>query len=430
MSKKKRKEIGWIEIFYGDFWAKRKKLIIAGFFIPLFFSFFLYVEFSFLLSWIRGIPFNLETLFHETMAKIGYDKFLILFLILLGFSIFYFLYTASIFRFIESLLRKTWREIFQEKKKDPRLVLVKNILISSLVLSRRLFRWLILTMFFVIAFVLGILLSYLFYVYLDLFSIPSIIHFVSFLPFVGDTLTKIATYMVETLGTHAIEAFRNIPPVFAFLLFAILIFLMFPTFDLVETRLLRKRRGNIGQILKNGFRLTTLNLNLLNKLGDFFHRTFLCLFTDQATISIDIPIVNDRNLDIAMHTILSTNQRCYVVRLPAFSSKLVSEFEKLPKLWQEEVKKIFETELEKSAFLRILAKTTEEKRQKVGEGVRRGLGECVPQWMTFAIGENGCIAYAMISVPPPTYMTRMITLLWCNDPGIKERIVDEIEKLE
>lgn len=135
MSKKKQKEIGWIELFYGDFWAKRKKLIIAGFFIPLFVCFFIHIEFSLLIYWLRDIPFNRETLFHGTLAKIGHTNFLILSLILLGFSIFYLAYATSFQRVIESPLRETCREVFKEKKMNPRLVLVKNIAISTLLFA-------------------------------------------------------------------------------------------------------------------------------------------------------------------------------------------------------------------------------------------------------------------------------------------------------
>jgi len=430
MPKKKRKEIGWIEIFYGDFWAKRKKMIIAGFFIPLFFCFFIHLQFSLLSYWTRDVDFNLATSFHETMAKVGYDKFLILSLIFGGFSIFYLVYSTSLRRIFESPLRETWREIFEEKKQNPRLVLVKNIIISILLFGGKGLRWFIISVLYVVfAFIPGLLLGYLVYVYLDLFSIPSIINFVSVLPGIGDTLQKIASYVAEILGTYAGSAFQNIPPICILLLLAIPIFLTFPVFDRIETRVLRKRRGNIWQILKNGIKLTIFSLNFPQKVANFLYVTFLCLFTDQSTVSFDIPVVNDRNVDTAMHRILGTNQPCYVVRVPIMDApKLVSEIEKLPKSWQKEIEGTFKKEIEKSRLLRFFM----QERVSLGmrRGLKRGFGELVYQRMTFAMGKNGCIAYASISVPPPTHMTRKVTLLWCSDPGIKERIVDEIERLE
>lgn len=216
------------------------------------------------------------------------------------------------------------------------------------------------------------------------------------------------------------------------LLVTIPIFLMFPVFDRIETRVLRKQRGNFSQILKNGFGLTIFNLNFIGKVSNFLHRTFLCLFTDQSTVSIDIPVVNDRNVDTAIFNILSTNQRCYVVRVPNFGSpQFFSEIEKLPKPWQEEIWKTFEKESEKSRWLRFFVGMMKEKRARLRmEKLRKSALRRAPQWMIFAISENECIVYAFIEVPPPTYMTRIIRRLWCSDPNVKERIIDEIEILE
>ena len=431
MSKKKRKEIGWIEIFYGDFWAKRKKLIIAGLFIPFFFSFFIYLEFSLLLDMMRDTPFNLETLFYEAMARIGYYNFLILSLIVVGVSILCLVYFTSFIRFFESPLKKTCREILKEKKANPRLVLVRNISMSVLLFSKKVMYWFVFGTAAAIALVPGIILGYLIYVYFDLFSVPSIIKFVSFLPGIGENLQKIATFISETFGTHASTVFYNIPQIYWPLIFAIPVFLMLPIFDRIETRLRTKQRGNIGQILKNGFTLNLLSLNLLSKLSNFLYTTFLCLFTDQSTISIDVPVINDRNIDQAMNTILGTNQRCYVVRLPMMGAEFISEIERLPKLWQEEIKKTFEGLIDESRLLKFLAGMVKEKRtREIMQRPQRRLLRLGTLWITFAIAENECISYAMFKVPPPTYMTRMIMLLWCNDPGIKERIVEEIERLE
>ena len=430
MSKEKRKDSGWIETIYGDFWAKRKKLIIAGFVFPLIFCFLLYLEFSLVLSWMQNTPFNLEALFRSTMERIGYDIFLILFFPLLGFSIVFWFSVRSFLGFFELPLTRTWREVFKEEKKSPRFVLVKNIVISLLRFVGKLFHFLTVAVLYGTSFAPALIWGGLIYLYLDLYSIPNVINFVSLLPGVGDTLKQIATYTAQTFGRHLGEI-QSIPQVCMIPLLGILILLMFPLFDRIQTSVLRKQRGNIKRILRNGFILILYNINFLDKLGRFLYTTFHCLFTDQTKTSLDVHVINDMNVDKAMHKILSTNQRCYIARIPFVGAELISEIERFPEPWQDEIVKIFKEEIERSWYLKLLLKLVKEKRTRpMMRGIAQKLSRHEAERVIFAVSENGCVAYALIGIPPPTYMTRKASILWCNDPTAKERILDEIDKLE
>ena len=348
MSKKSQKEAGWIETIYGDYWSKRKKIIIAGFFLPLLFCFFTYVEFSYILSWIYNTSFDLQSLFYEIITQFGQNTLLYLFLILVACAIILSQFFTSFLSFPEEALQGTHREIFIEKKSNPRSILMKNIFVSALNMSSEIVDLFISFLALAILFIPALLVGYVAYIYINLFSIPTLITNISLLPTVGEPLQDVAIFITETIGKEITQISTNMSPLLVALILTIPIILVLAISDLIQSKVLRKQRGSIREILKNGTVFIIFNANFSGKIGGFIHTTLLCLFTQQGNLSFDIPIINDRNVDEAFQSVLGTDQQCYVLRVPRMSpTDLIQELEKLPKSLQDEIKETLKAQMRK-----------------------------------------------------------------------------------
>lgn len=438
MSKKPRKEKGWIETIYGDYWAKRKKLIVVGFFIPLLFCFFTYLEFSYILSWMGNIPFDLHSLYFEIIAQCGQPTLLYTFLILIVVSTIILVFFSSLRRFFELPIKRTYQEIFIEKKGLPRTLLIKNIFISSLIHGSRVIDVFIVTLVLMILFIPALFVGYVAYTYINLSSIPTLITNISLLPNIGETLQEVAIFITETIGKEVNQIYINMPPLLIAIILIIPIILLLAVYDLIESNVLRKQRGTFREILKNGLRLIIFNLNLAGKIGGFINTTLLCLFTQQTNVSLNIPVINDRNVEDAFQSVLGGNKVCYIVRVPNLSpAKTIQELEKLPKPLQDEIREALEAEMKKWRF-KILKSILEhimksDTMKSAGKQIENRVSRAATKNLSRIIcsmNENGVVAYALVNVPPPTHMTRIISMLWCSDPFVKERIVKKIEDLE
>jgi hypothetical protein len=436
MSEKKEKEMGWLELFYGDHWAKRRKLIIARFFLPLFFSILIYVECSCLRSCIYNEPSDLKLLFLEITTAIGRIPLLALSLILLCAFFFLQIYFAVRLHYLEPALRATWNEIFVEQKLNPRMVLIKNTFATLIGFIGKFFHFIVLSSVYLILFIPGIIVGFLAWSYFNLFSLPKIVDFVSLIPTIGDTLQEILAFIVDAWGRQISEILANLTPIYGALILAIPIILFLPLANRIETRILRKRRGNIRHVLKDGAYFLISNLNLPSKLAHFISVTLLCSFTDHSEVSIDIPIMNDRNVDQAMQSLLGLNQKCYIVRLPPFNPfRIQQELENLPQPIKDDLSKLLEREFAKlggRVIKRIieLTKTSQYARKKLERSLIK-VRKLAEQTITICgIGENGVFAYAIVRKPPPEYMTRIVTALRCSDPNVKAKILAKIEELE
>jgi len=437
MTEERTKEHGWIEIIYGDYWTKRKKLIIAGFFMPLFFAFLTFIEFFYIFTHLYGVQTTSKSLFLEIITKINAKLFGALFLS----SVFLFLLIMVYFDYsfssaLKSLLKKTWQEIYEERKANPKAILVKNMLITVVRWFTERLNFILLLPFLYILAILSIFVGYLTYVYLGLFLIPQIVAWITVLPLIGDTLQKIVIIILDVIG----QFFEHVPRIYVVFSLPILIIFLILYSNLVESRTLRKQQESCWQTLKNGLKFMLRHLNFPKKIASFIYYTFLCLLTDQSTVSLDIPIINDRNIDDAMKKVLGTNYQCYVIRISLMGPQSFSEeIEQLPiniraeimatlekeiKKWQNKfMAKVMFPILEKIvSFRSVTEKSITEYEKRLIK--RRNL------FLVCGINENGCIAYAIVEVPQPMRITRIISRFWCSDPDIKERIITEIRRLE
>lgn len=423
---------GWIETFYGDYWVKRKKLVIAGLFLPLIFSFFLLLEVNCVLSVLYDLPYNHIMLYNRFIVTVGIGTIVAIFLISTVFFVLFSRHSTSYYGMFREPLEVIHQEIYVQKKPDPYIILVKSLCISCLRSAKKIFHLLAFYLGVLVAFVPSIIVGYLIFTWIDLFFLPEMANFLSIIPAIGDVLTEIVHFLLESVVSEAGVALQNIPVVYHTILLALPLLLLLPISDRIETSVHKRQRGNIANILGNGLRFIMANLNLPSKMGGFVYTTFLCLFTDQHCVSIDIPVVNSGNIQLAMQNVLGRNQKHYTAKLPLDPQEIMSQLEKFPEDILKEVEKVFKEEIIEGRLGKAMKTLWEnehwrETMEKQREHFLKAIGG-----LTLIVGGNqdGVMAYAIVSKPPPAYMTRIIQRFWCSDPTVKSRIIDEINKLE
>lgn len=423
---KSDKEIGWIETFYGDYWGKRKKLIIAMFFIPLVFSFFLLLELNCIMALVLNSTYDFH-IFHQSIGEmIGVPTIQIIFIVSLVFFLMFSAEGSISLNLFEKPLKSIYEEIYVQKKSDPYMILVKNFVLLSMRLSRRLFRFFLFLVGFAIILIPSIIVGFLNYVHLDLFLVPDFGTFLTLIPAIGEPLKNIILFVVEHIGTSVGLAFQNIPLLFHFLLLFIPLMLLASVADLIEASVSKRQRGNAKKILKNGLKLITMNLNFPCKVARFFYVTFLCLFTDQRNIGLNIPVINSRNIQTAMQNVLGESQS-YVARIPLDAEQIISEVEKFPSSVRGEIEDAVK-EFQKTLVYKII-KTGMQRPSTRARLLKQQ--ESIKQISVFlCVNAEGVMTYALVREPPPTYMTRVIEMLWCSDPTVKSKIIEELKKIE
>jgi hypothetical protein len=426
MDRKPEERIGWIEMFYGDYWAKRKKLIVAGFCLPLIFSFLLLLELNCILSLVYGMDHDLIKLYEIIMGFIS--QFAIwVFIISIIFFISFSHYLYSYYGVFEKPLRMVHQEIFIKGKPNHYAILVKNFVISCLhSISKMLYLALFLVTF-IILLIPSTIVGFTNYLYLDLFFAPQSATFLSLIPVVGEAIKKMILFISESIGTGILATLQSIPLPFQIILLFLPILLSLPISDLVVTTVYKRQRGNVKDILKNGLRFLVSNINFPRKIGTFIHVTFLCLFTDQRTVSLDIPVINSRNIETAIYNTLGLNQKCYVAKLSLDPQKIISDIESFPQPIVEEIKTVYQNIYKKWGL--FMTETFMESKY-ASPSFQKLLASAKNMHVIFGVNENGTMVYAIVEVPPPMYMTRIISRIWCSDPSIKNRIITELNKLD
>jgi hypothetical protein len=428
--KSPNKGIGWIELIYGDYWAKKKKLIVAGLLIPLIFSFFLLLELNCISSAVSDLPYNPIIFFGMIIDNIGVPALVVIFLISVAFFLLFSLHLTSYFRVFETPLKTIHQEIYTQKKSPRYEILVKNFVISTFHYMEKIIYISLYSLGSLIVLIPSLVVGYLFYTYLDLFSMPEIANFISLIPAVGDALKGMVTFILESVVTKISPILQGIPLIYHIIVFFIPMLFLVPLSDLLEATVQKRQRGNIRSILKNGLLFVIKSLNFPRKTANFIYTTFLCLFTDQRTVSLDIPVVNSRNIELAMQNVLGVDQDCYIAKLPLFAQQILSEIERFPASIKNEIEQAYRDIIKKKIFSKKMMEALMERKdlmakfQKQQEYVGKNTN------VIFGVNEKGVMAYAIVNLPPPAYMTRIILRLWCTDPTVKGMIVDELRKLE
>jgi hypothetical protein len=131
-----------------------------------------------------------------------------------------------------------------------------------------------------------------------------------------------------------------------------------------------------------------------------------------------------------MQNVLGVDQDCYIAKLPLFAQQILSEIERFPASIKNEIKQAYRDIIKKKIFSKKMMEALMERKdlmakfQKQQEYVGKNTN------VIFGVNEKGVMAYAIVNLPPPAYMTRIILRLWCTDPTVKGMIVDELRKLE
>lgn len=60
-------------------------------------------------------------------------------------------------------------------------------------------------------------------------------------------------------------------------------------------------------------------------------------------MALDIPVINSRNIELAMQNVLGKEQKCYVARLPLDARKIISDIEKAPTAIKDEIETAYKT---------------------------------------------------------------------------------------
>lgn len=425
------KREGWIETFYGDHWVKRKKLIIGGLFLPLVFSFFLLLEMNCILSIACDFPYDYTILYNRIKMTIGIVTIGAIFLVSIIFFIFYLRHITSSHELFKEPLKAIHQEIFVQKKPDAYMILVKNFCISCIHSLRKTIHLFLFLFGSAIVFIPSITVGYLIYTWVDLFFLPEMANFLTLIPTVGDVLSAIVMFIYESVGSELGVAFQNIPLVYHVVLLTLPMLLLFAISDRIETSVRRRQRGNIRNIFRNGLKNIIEDLDFPKKIANFFYTTLLCLFTDQHCVSLDIFVINSRNVELAMHGVLGRNQKCYTAKLPLNPEKILSEIKKFPDAMLSELESVL-GEISEGVMGKLLKAMleSEEWRARIERQTEYLVKVVKNVNVIVGVNEEGVMAYAIINTPPPTYMTRIVTRFWCSDPTVKSRIIDEISRLE
>jgi hypothetical protein len=417
-SSKDRK--GWIEAVYGDYWSSKKELIVVGFFAPIVFSFLLLFEVSSVAA-VFNIPFKPWAHFYGFIAWVGLTLIVSFTFLSIVISLLYRYVTEKLgAKLFMAPLDLIYKEIYIDKKPNQFGILEKNFTIATLRAFKLARSSLTVLGLYGILFIPGLVIGFLGYILFVVILVPNLSLVVKYLPIVGVNVSSSIQTAFASIRNISQPSWINTATaaILSISILVIMIFL-FGFMNLVETNTYSRYRGNIRIVLGSGIFAMIKNLNLPNKIADFAYTTVLCFFTDQKTTSLNIPIINPKNIETAMQNALDGEQECYIARLPLDFNKIL---ENLKKCTPEFIKEI-QTELkqvseEDRIFIESLAKKTPPKvyTQVGNTSVVCGLND-------------GVKAYAILQ-KQPVYSSRLIQILWCSDPLTKNRIIDNLQTLE
>jgi hypothetical protein len=423
MSKTLRKEErGWIETIYGDYWSVRKKLIIAGFFVPMMFSILLLFLMDSISS-IFGFPFEPWIHFQGIITHVGLGIILEFSLLLIVISLL-FRYTGErLVKLFHGPLDLIYKEIYIDKKPNQFGILEKNFIITILRSVRRFLVFAFVLTIYGILYIPSLIIGYFSYLLLIVGTVPNLSLIIKYVPFVGEGAASSIDSMFTSMTNISNPSWFNTTTAII-LITAILasMLLVFGFIDLVDSNTNIRYRGNGGNVLINGLKTTIGDLHFPNKIANLAYTTILCLFTDQKTTSLNIPIINPKNIEGAIQNAMGSTQECYIARLPFDIKRIREILEKCPQEFMDEIKKEY---------------------GKIGERVKTfatsyGRRSYTPRTVTqmanvsiiYGLNSDGVKAYALVLKQPPNYSSRLIQTLWCSDPVVKDRIVHELRTLE
>lgn len=422
MGKSKKTKTGWIETLYGDYWTKKKKLIIAGAVIPLIFSLLVLIELNSFLSIVLGTNYDPINNYSNAVNFVGIWIILLAFGVAVVLCVFVGFRANSVGKIFDDTLKIVHEEIYVQKKSNTYEILEKNFCLSIVRWSGKLVP--VVVTFFVILLltipnaVFGCFSN----LAIDFYSVSHISTLASYIPSIGDQLKSVSSFLFIFLPTEFQSTFQNFSILIQSLVVFVIILLFFPFFDHIEATLSYRQKGNARQIMKSGFWLTINSLNLPVKIGNFIYVTLLCLFTDQKTVSLNIPVINIDNVETAMQKALTPN-KCYVARLPMNAKTIISDIKKCPVEFQHEIEAEFKKiGLGTTAFVEGMNRNKSyRKRQDL-------IAQTV--WIIFGVNEDYVRTYAIVQKKSQNYVSRIIETLWCSDPLVKKRILEELDVLE
>lgn len=415
---------GWIEAVYGDYWSVKKKLIVVGFFAPIVFSILLLFEMSSVAA-VFNFPFEPWAHFYGFIAWVGLT-------LIVSFTI-VSVVVSLLFRFVNEKLGAKffmgpldliYKEIYIDKKPNQFGILEKNFTIAG-IRAFKLFPYLLVILaLYGILFLPSLVIGYLGYILFIVILVPHLSLVIKYLPIIGVNVSSSIQSAFTSITNISQPSWINTTTatILSIVILVTMIFL-FGFMDLVETNTYSRYRGNIRTVLVNGIGAMIRNLNLPYKIADFAYTTVLCFFTDQKTTSLNIPIINPKNIETAMQNALDGEQECYIAKLPLSYNKIL---ENLKKCTPEFIKEI-QTELNQvSEDNKIIVTNFAQKNFTLNARARIQMENTS---VVCGLNADGVKAYAILQ-KQPVYSSRLIQTLWCSDPIIKNRIIDNLQTLE
>lgn len=187
----------------------------------------------------------------------------------------------------------------------------------------------------------SLIIGWLTYVLLLLYSVPQLSVIIKLVPFIGENTGNFIQLIFGFITDISRPTFLS--PTLALVVSAVIasaMLLLFGLMNTVETAVNHQYRDS-RIALRNGFIKTIDNLNIPRKIASTVYQTWLCLFTDQKTVSLNIPVINTKNVEIAMQKALSINSECYIIKLPLDPKKLLEILEKMPSEFLKEIENEF-----------------------------------------------------------------------------------------
>jgi hypothetical protein len=412
----------WLNALYGDHWSTKSVLIIVGFLIPLIFSIVLLFEVNSILS-LFNFPFNPWIYYHSIISRVGLTVIMAVVIL----SVLLSLITFIVGEYLNKIttikpLELIYKEVFIDKKTNQLGIFEKHITIQMIKYMKMVIVFFILSTANLILLIPSIIIGLLTYILFALYAIPQLSVIVKIIPFVGESFAQETQHFFNKLITVSQPYALNINgSIIVSVVLAVFIFGMFGFMNLIETNSKNQYR-NPRNALFNGFKTTISNLNLPRKIAQTIYTTILCLFTDQKTISLNISVINSKNVEKAIRKVLSQN----LVDEEPMIATLAMERQELKKIFKN-MPKEYKTEIVKEA--KSLKSSSRAFALGVGSKVNQNK-KLTGMSMIWGLNSQGIKTYAIISKNSPSYQSRLIQFLWCSDPLIKEAIVDELHKLD
>jgi len=423
MSKKSLKDPrGWIEAIYGDYWSAKKKLIMAGFLVPFVFSILFLFEANILLT-IFNIPFDPWMHFNGIIEYVGLTVIIIIVFILSIVSLsLQLIGDRMLSKIFIDPLNSLYNEIYVKKSANQKGMLEKHLFVALLHSIKQFVYFLLFLFIGILLYIPSLFFGYLGYIQLTLYFIPKLSLLVKFFPLIGESIGNSIQLMFESIINISQASWLNTTTtiIIGSVIFVALL-AIFGFMDLIESSTNVRYRGDSKTVLKNGIKTTIDSLNLPRKIAKLVYTTFLCLFTDQKGISLNIPVVNGKNVEIAMQNALSTTKPCYIAKLPLDPKRLIEIINDSPPEFQQEIKGAFKKiSKHDKAFLTSFGKSFSSQNKKYVARLH----------IIYGLNEENVKSYAVVYKQPSNYSSRLIQTLWCSDPVIKDKIIHNLESLE